>query len=146
MQQVEVARTFSAPPEQIWSVYTDHAGWKSWARMTHSSLVVEGNSHKNGTGAVRCLGSHGMNAHEEILDFDPPNRMTYRVVKGGLGMKNHFGEVLFAPTGTGTRVTWRCRFDAAIPGLGPAMRLLVTRVFRKALDGLAQHSSPDGPA
>lgn len=146
MQQVTVTRTFSATPEQVWNVYTDHAGWKSWARMTHSSLVVEGKSNKNGTGAVRCLGSYGMNSHEEILDFEPPHRMTYRVVKGGLGIKNHFGEVLFEPSGTGTRVTWRCRFDSAIPGFGPAMRLLITRVFQRALDGLAQQCFTDGPA
>ena len=55
MQNVEVTRTFSATPEQVWNVYTDHAGWKSWAGMTHSSLHVIGNPHKNGTGAVRRL-------------------------------------------------------------------------------------------
>lgn len=27
-------------------------------------------------------------------------------------------------------------------GLGPLMRILVTRVFRKALDGLAHHAFP----
>ena len=145
MQNVEVTRTFSATPEQLWRVYTDHAGWKAWAGMTHSSLDLQGTPDPNGTGAVRCLGSYGINAHEEILDFDPPRRMTYRVVKGGLGMKNHLGEVLFEPSGRGTKITWRCRFDSKIPGLGGIMRIFVTRVFRTALEGLARHSVPDGP-
>jgi uncharacterized protein YndB with AHSA1/START domain len=146
MQNVEVTRTFSATPEQVWNVYNDHAGWKSWAGISHSSLDVEGSPDKNGTGAVRRLGSYGFDAHEEILDFDPPMRMTYRVLKGGLGMKNHLGEVLFEPAGNGTRITWRCRFDSKIPGLGWMMRLIVIRVFRDALDGLAQHSFPDDPS
>ena len=146
MQNVEVTRTFSATPEQVWNVYTDHACWNSWAGVTHSSLDVVGNPDKNGTGAVRCLGTYGMNAHEEILDFAPPRRMTYRVVKGGLGIKNHLGEVLFDPAGNGTQITWRCRFDTKVPGFGRIMRAIVTRVFRDALDGLERHSFPDDPS
>ena len=145
MQNVEVRRTVSATPEQVWDVYTNHGSWKSWAGMTHSSLFVAGTPHKNGTGAVRRLGSYGFKAHEEILDFDPPKRMTYRVVKGMPAMKNHLGEVLFEPSGKGTRITWRCRFDSRVPGFGPILRLYITRFFRNALDGLAQHSFPDGP-
>ena len=137
MQKVEVTRTFSATPDQVWNVYTDHAGWKSWAGMTHSSLDVEGKAHKNGTGAVRCLGTYGVNAHEEILDFDPPKRMTYQIVKGGLGMKNHLGEVLFEPAGDRTKITWRCRFDSKVPGFSRIMRGIVTRVFHDTLEGLA---------
>ena len=58
-------------------------------------------------------------------------------------MKNHHGEVSCEPEGGGTRITWRCRFDSKIPGLGWPMGFFVTRVFRKALDGLAAHAFPD---
>ena len=87
-----------------------------------------------------------MYAHEEILDFDPPKRMTYRVVKGGLGMKNHLGEVFFEPAGDGTKITWRCRFDSKVPGFSWIMRGIVTRVFHDALDGLERHCFPDDPS
>jgi uncharacterized protein YndB with AHSA1/START domain len=146
MYEVEVSRTIAAAPAEVWNVYTDHAGWKAWAGISHSSLEVSGRPDKNGTGAVRCLGSYGMNAREEILDFEPPRRMTYRLVKGGLGMKNHLGEVLLEPSGRGTKITWRCRFDAAVPGLGPILRVFVSRVFRTALDGLARRRFPDAPS
>ena len=66
--------------------------------------------------------------------------------EGGLPMKNHLGEVVFEPDGDGTLVTWRCRFDSKIPGLGGPLRVIVTRVFRTALDGLARHAFPDRPA
>jgi len=145
MQSIEVTRTLSATPEQIWNVYTDHAGWKAWAGISHSSLYVEGEPDKNGTGAVRRLGTYGFYAHEEILEFDPPRRMTYRVVKGGLGMKNHLGEVLLEPAGDRTRITWRCRFDSKVPGFSRIMRRIVNRFFRDALDGLARNCFPDDP-
>ena len=103
---------------------------------------MEGTPDRNGTGAVRAFGSGPVTAFEEVLEFEPPKRMTYRVVKGA-PMKNHHGEVLFEPEGEGTRVTWRCRFDPKIPGMGWILGILVKRTFRTALDGLAAHAFPD---
>jgi uncharacterized protein YndB with AHSA1/START domain len=143
VQQVEVVRRFNAPPQAVWDVYTDHAGWKTWAGVGGSRLATEGKPERNGTGAVRVLGNGPVRAFEEILDFEPPKRMTYRVVKGGLPMRDHLGEVRFEPDGEGTRVVWSCRFESRIPGLGGLMRRAVTRVFRNALEGLARHSFPD---
>ena len=146
MPQVEVVRCFPAPPQSVWDVYTDHANWSAWAGIPKSRLATEGSPDRNGTGAVRVLGQGPASAHEEVLEFEPPKRMTYRVVKGPLPMKNHLGEVMFEPDGDGTRVTWRCRFDSRVPGLGWPMRALVTRIFRNALEGLARHSFPGPPA
>jgi uncharacterized protein YndB with AHSA1/START domain len=143
MTSVDVERHFTAPVEEVWKVYTDHAGWSAWAGFSKSKLEVEGNPDRNGTGAVRAFGSGGITTFEEILEFDPPRRMSYRVIKGGLPMKNHHGEVVFEPEGDGTRVTWCCRFDSKVPGLGWLMGAFVTRFFRAALDGLASHSFPD---
>ena len=69
--------------------------------------------------------------------------MTYRLVSGGLPMKDHLGEVTFEPDGEGTRVVWRCRFDSRIPGLGGLLQRFVTRFFESALEGLARRHFPD---
>jgi uncharacterized protein YndB with AHSA1/START domain len=139
MQQVEVVRRFDAPPEQVWKIYTDHAGWSSWAGLGRARLATEGHPDRNGVGAVRCFTKAGISAYEEVLSFEPPKRMTYRVVRGGIPiMTNHLGEVRLEPDGAGTRLTWRCRFDSSVPGLGPPMRWMVTRLFRRALEGLAR--------
>lgn len=143
MPSVEVERHFDAPIEDVWKVYTDHAGWSAWAGFSKSWLEVEGREDRNGTGAVRAFGSGGVTAYEEVLEFDPPKRMTYRVVRGGLPMKNHLGEVVLSREDGGTRLTWRCRFDSKVPGLGGLMKFFVTRVFRGALEGLARHAFPD---
>jgi SAM-dependent methyltransferase/uncharacterized protein YndB with AHSA1/START domain len=139
MQQVDVMRRFDAPPEQVWKIYTDHAGWSSWAGLGRARLATEGHPDRNGVGAVRCFTNAGISVYEEVLSFEPPKRMTYRVVRGGIPiMTNHLGEVRLEPDGAGTRLTWRCRFDSSVPGLGPPMRWMVTRLFRRALEGLAR--------
>ena len=143
MQQVEVERRFSAPPQAVWDVYTDHARWSEWAGFARSWLEVEGRPDRNGSGAVRAFGSGPVRAFEEVLDFEPPKRMTYRLVRGGLPLRDHLGEVVFEPDGDGTRVVWRCRFESKLPGLGGLLRVAVTRVFRQALEGLARRHFPD---
>ncbi len=143
MQHVEVRRHFAAPPDAVWRVYTDHANWSAWAGFQRSWLERPGSPDPNGTGALRGFATGPVRVFEEILEFEPPKRMSYRVVRGGLPMKNHRGEVVLEPEGDGTHVVWRCRFESRVPGLGGLQRLLVRRVFRNALDGLARFAFPD---
>jgi len=139
MQHVEVERRFEASPAEVWKIYTDHAGWSRWAGLGRARLATEGSPDRNGVGAVRCFTTGGISVFEEVLTFEPPKRMTYRVVKGGIPiMRDHLGEVVLEPDGAGTRLIWRCRFDSSVPGLGAPMRWMVTRMFRRALEGLAR--------
>jgi hypothetical protein len=71
--------------------------------------------------------------------------MTYRIVKGFPLVRDHFGEVDFEPDGDGTLIIWRCRLQSRIPGLGGPIRRAVTRMFARALDGLAAQRFPDRP-
>jgi len=146
MPTVEVERHFAAPIEEVWKVYTDHAGWNRWAGFSTSRLDVEGKSDPNGTGAVRAFGSAGAIAYEEILEFDAPKRMTYRVLRGGPPMKNHLGEAVLTPEAGGTRLVWRCRFESKIPGLGGPLKFFLTRFLSKALAGLEKNFFPNRPA
>jgi uncharacterized protein YndB with AHSA1/START domain len=143
VQQVEVIRRFDAAPQAVWDVYTDHARWSEWSGLGASRLEREGKPHRNGAGALRALGPRMLPAREEVLEFEPPRRMTYRIVSGGLPIKNHLGEVRFEPDGAGTRLVWRCRFESRVPGLGGLQQRLVTRFFRGALEGLARRHFPD---
>lgn len=143
MQHVEVKRRFRAPVDEVWGKYTDHAGWKNWAGFSRSWLEKEGAPDRNGIGCVRGFGSNGVNVYEEVVEWEPTRRFAYRIVRGGLPMKGHYGEVTFEPDGDGTLVTWRCRFDSKIPGLGWAMRMFVERIFRSALAGLAKRYFPE---
>ena len=139
MQEVEVSHRYDAPPQAVWDVYTDHARWSEWAGTPGSRLTKQGSPDPNGTGAVRAFVG---GLREEVLDFEPPKRMTYTVTAGLFPVKDHLGEVRFEPDGDGTRIVWRCRFESKIPGLGGLLRRVVVSSFTKALEGLEHHSFP----
>jgi len=135
---VEVQQVFAAPIETVWDRYTDHVSWTEWAGLGRVRLDREGVPTPNGVGCVREFSSFGAKVYEEVLTFDRPRRMTYRIVRGGLPIRAHLGEVLFEPRDGGTLVTWRCQFESRIPGLGGVFRAFITRLFRNALQALAR--------
>jgi uncharacterized protein YndB with AHSA1/START domain len=136
MQHVEVTHRYEASPQEVWDVYTDHARWSEWSGFPGSRLVREGESDRNGRGAVRAFAG---GVREEVLDFEPAKRMTYTVVGGPFPIRNHLGEVTFEPDGGGTRVVWRCRFEPKVPLTGGLLRRFIAGSFRRALAGLAAH-------
>ena len=142
MQKIEVEHRYAAPPQAVWDVYTDHAGWKDWAGVPKSRLAKEGSPDPNGVGCIRELGAGPSKALEEVMDFEPPKRMTYHLVGGIMPIRDHFGEVLFETDGDGTRIVWRCRFESKIPGLGWLLRRGVTGFFKAALRGLERVHFP----
>ncbi len=142
MQQIEVSRTIPAPLAAVFARYTDHAGWSSWAGLGRVRLGREGRPERDGTGCVRVIGGGPLAVHEEVLSFEPPRRMTYRVVKGLLPMRDHFGEVAFEAVPEGTRIVWRCRFESALPGAGPATAWVVRQVFARVLRKLSALTFP----
>ena len=143
MQHVRIDRYLHAPVEAVFDTYTDHVGWADWGGLPAASLDKEGDPPPNGTGCVRVFGPPAFAAYEEILEFTRPKRMTYRVLRGGIPIKNHFGEVDFEAEGEGTRIRWHAQFDPKIPGTGALIRIGLTRFFRGVLDGLAEHRFPD---
>ena len=138
MQQVEVQQQFAAPVQTVWDRYTDHVSWTDWAGLGRVRLERTGVPAPNGVGCVREISSMGVKVYEEVLSFDVPRRMTYRIVRGGLPISDHLGEVMFEPRDGGTLVTWRCRFESRIPGLGGVFKAFITRLFRNALRNLSQ--------
>ena len=143
MQEVSVSRTVAAPRQQAWDLYTDHVSWQDWAGLGRVHLDREGDPAPNGSGCVRVITSAGMPVYEEILEFDVPTRMTYSLVKGAMPIRDHLGEVDFSDDGEGTLIEWRARFNSKIPGLGWLLKLVVQRVFNKAMDGFERRLAED---
>ncbi len=139
METVAVTRSIPAPRERVWEVYTDWVSWSDWAGIGRVRLGREGSPSPNGTGCVRVIRSAGVSVEEEIVSFDPPSSMSYRVVRGGIPIKNHLGEVFFEDQGGSTLVRWRCRFASRIPGLGFLWRAIVRSVFQRTLAALERY-------
>jgi uncharacterized protein YndB with AHSA1/START domain len=132
MRRVEVEQIIEAPPEAVFARYTDHAGWSRWAGAGKVSLAREGSPDRNGIGCVRAFEA-AMGLQEEVIEFDPPTHMAYRVVRGGFPIKDHRGDVRFEPHTRGTRVVWSCEFGSRVPFSAGAMERFVRLVFRVLL-------------
>ena len=141
MQRVEVQQLIAAPVQRVWDQYTDHVSWTEWAGLGRVRLECQGVPAPNGVGCVRQITNMGVSVYEEVLSFDAPRRMTYRVVRGAMPITNHLGEVVFEPRDGGTLVTWRCQFDSRVPGLGGVFRAFIARLFRNGLRSLARRLS-----
>jgi uncharacterized protein YndB with AHSA1/START domain len=136
MERVEVERVIPQPIERVFDRYTDHAGWSDWAGVGKVRLVQEGAPDRNGVGAVRAFASTP-GLREEVVLFERPSRMEYRVTAGPVPMKDHLGEVMFAREGeNATRLTWRVSFRSKIPGIGWLIARGLGVLFRRMLSGL----------
>jgi uncharacterized protein YndB with AHSA1/START domain len=132
MEKIKVERVIEAPPAAVFERYTDHAGWSRWAGIGKVLLAREGSTARNGVGAVRAFAS-APGLKEEVVSFEPPTRMTYRVISGGFPIKEHFGEVEFEPHPRGTKVVWTCSFDSRVPFTAGAMARFIEKMFAKLL-------------
>lgn len=139
MHEVEVRSRIRAPRERVFEVYTDHLSWNEWARIGRVRLEREGTPRPNGVGCVRVISANGISVYEEVVEFQRPTRMRYRVVRGGLPVRDHLGTVEFLDDNGGTQVVWSCRFESKIPGLGILWRAIIAKVFRDTLRGLERY-------
>jgi uncharacterized protein YndB with AHSA1/START domain len=139
MKYLTVEHAYNIPVKKLWDIYTAYDSWNRWAGFSTSVLSNEGKSSRYGTGAVRCLGSMGVNTYEEILEFEPPVRFTYTVKKGGLPMKSHLGEVLLSEKDGITTLTWKCRFEPSYNLIGSLMRIFIKFIFKRSLKGLEKY-------
>jgi uncharacterized protein YndB with AHSA1/START domain len=137
MPRVEVEHVIEAPPEAVFARYTDHVGWSRWAGAGKVSLAREGTPDRNGVGAVRAF-ERAMGLQEEVIEFEPPRHMAYRVVRGGFPIKDHRGDVRFEPHPRGTRIVWSVELGSRIPFTAGVVARLVGVVFRKLLDRFEQ--------
>jgi hypothetical protein len=78
---------------------------------------------------VRSLHLVGPPTREEIVEFEPPHRLRYRLLSG-LPFRDYIGEVTIEPEGTGSRLSTDLCFRTRIPGthiFGPIAIRLATR-------------------
>ena len=119
---------FAATPDRVFAALTDHVGF---GRVLGEDIRLEreGVPAPNGLGAVRAIRARGLTVREEVVRWEAPHAMDYRVV-GGAPLRNHLGQIRVAPDGSGARVDYRIRFDWPLY-LGGS---LVGRVLARSLE------------
>ena len=137
-REIVVEHRFTAVVDVVWEKVSDHCGMRRWLVPGMSvRLQREGEPAPNGKGAVRVIEGAGVRAVEEIVEFEPPNRMVY-VVLSGFPIKEHRGEIRLEPEGSTTRLVWTVGFDPRYPGTGGILRWIVRGVFSRGLRRLEE--------
>jgi uncharacterized protein YndB with AHSA1/START domain len=126
-------RDFSKPPERIFDYLSEH---ENLAELFGADItrLRDGDTERNGVGSVRRLKVGPMPPFEEtVTEFRRPERIEYRITKGG-PLRGHLGVMTFAPDGRGgTSFHYDIRLASPIPGLAALVRASLTRSVSKAL-------------
>jgi len=138
MRTIDVAATAhtDAPATTVWPILADTNGWPSWSPNDHAELERAGTPIADGVGAIRVLHTGRIVVREEIVVFDAPERLEYRLLSG-LPVRDYQATVTLAPDGSGTRIEWSASFRSAVPGLGWVLRPALRRVVQAFASALA---------
>jgi uncharacterized protein YndB with AHSA1/START domain len=138
MQTIDISEHIHAPVERVWEFFTNHEGYIVFKGCSKAKLLEEGRDERNGAGAVRLERVLWVTFIEDIVTFDPPNRLEYRVKKSTIpGLWHEIGTMDFTTCGTATDVHWVTRFEVRIPLVGwlmaPILRIVFGTVFQNLL-------------
>jgi uncharacterized protein YndB with AHSA1/START domain len=137
MRSFELESEIAAPAERVFAVISDHVGWRDWAGVQEVVLRQRGDPAPNGLGAIRVIRRGGLAIEEEVVSFEPPKRITYRV-QAGIPVRDCEVEIRLTPAGAATRVSWSVRFRPLVPGTGGLLERLIRARLADALAGLAR--------
>ena len=139
MAEFVLQTSVAAPPEIVFDVLTDHRAYPGYTPLRKVKLEREGSPDANGVGAIRALHAVGPPIREEVLEFEEPRRLVYRMLSGA-PVNNHVGTVTLAPEGDGTRVTWRIETTPTVPIGGFAVVGIVRLAVSQLLGGIAKEA------
>ena len=119
MFSIFVQRTINKPIEEVFALLSDHANYSQFKGIDESSLIKQGTENKNGLGAVREIVAAGACLHEEIVAFDPPHLLGYKITYSKpLPYDHQLGEIKLTEKDGKTYVEWRSQGRITTPILG----------------------------
>jgi len=130
-----------APRDLVWDVLRDSAGYSGWGMW--ESSVVEAPApgvDPDGTGSVRVLKSGRRTLREEIVAYEPPKRLQYRVHSGIFPAKDYLGTVVLTEAGDGTDIHWSSEFASSLPLMRGPLEKGFTKVLGQVAESLAREA------
>ena len=128
-----------APVEQVWPLLGEAARWRDWSFLTRSELVREGSPDRDGVGAVRRFSRYGFGSREEVVVWDPPHHLGYRILSG-FPVRDYRADVTLEETGTGTRIEWVGSYEPKWPGTGRLLGYALPKMMQRFADGVARYA------
>ena len=139
MPAFTVEKTVAAPQSIVFEVLTDHRGYSAISPIRSSTLEREGDPAPNGVGAIRVLKTLGPAIREEITEYLPGERFSYRLLSGA-PLRDHAVTVVLTERTDGTNVAYRIDTTPTIPVIGRAVIPIVKMSVRQLLDWAAQEA------
>ena len=135
MATYQVTGRSDAPPDQVFALLADGAGWSRWAgaMIVRSWWEREGSPPPGGVGAIRRLGLGRLSSREEIVEYAAPHHLAYTWLTN-FPVRDYRADVRVEPDGAGSRITWGGNFTPAFPGGAAVMQ----RFFRRTVGGFVK--------
>jgi uncharacterized protein YndB with AHSA1/START domain len=133
---LDFSRTVAAPVETVWEVLSDLRGMSDYTRVRRVEIERDGDPPPNGLGAIRALYAVGPPIREEIIAFEPPRHLSYRMLSGA-PVRDHVGTIELEPAGVGTRMGYVLETTPKLPLTGFALIPVVRFVVEDIVSGIA---------
>jgi uncharacterized protein YndB with AHSA1/START domain len=138
-QELHFQETIRAPIDRVFEFLADH---QNFASLFGGScrVVRAGKSEPNGRGSVRRVGSGLLSFDEQIVTFERPQRIEYKIVRGG-PIKDHLGTIVLKEVrevddagarSEQTAIDYTIRFKGKLPLLGPLTARLLQFGWRRS--------------
>ena len=134
-----VTAVTSAPVEVVWPLLGEARRWSDWSFLSRTVLEREGSPHPDGVGAVRRFTRFGVGSREEVLAWDPPGHLAYRILSG-FPVRDYRADVTLVPEGGGTRIDWAGTYEPRWPGTGPLLSAVLPHMMQRFADGVARYA------
>ena len=125
----------SAPRDVVWNVIAEVQYYSDWGIWSRAELEREGAPDRQGVGAIRKLTKSPVVSREEVIEFEPGERLVYRLLSG-LPVSDYIGAVSLSDDQGGTRITWRSQWTSRAPG----MKRLITKAITEVSDLAAREA------
>jgi hypothetical protein len=129
---------------EVWPLIGEARRWKEWSFLTRSDLVRTGQPAPDGVGAVRRFTRYGIGSREEVVAWDPPHHLAYRILSG-FPVRHYRADVELTPDGSGTTIEWSATFDELIPGTGRLTEFVLSRMLGGFATSAARYADASRP-
>ncbi|MBD8525966.1 SRPBCC family protein [Pseudomarimonas arenosa] len=153
MRTIHVTRQLNSPIDHVFDLLADHAGYTRFPGVRAARVTRAGQSDRNGLGAVRVIDLGNAWFEEEIIEFEPPTRLGYLILRSKPPMEHQGGRITLTANEQGCLAEWTSTFRISVPVAGPLLTWFavksISRGFAavlKTVERLAAESSTQASA
>ncbi len=97
---------------------------------TARNWSARGDPVPDGVGAIRVFTRRPITSREEVVAFEPPSPLGYRLLSG-LPVRDYSAEVRLTPQGAETEIHWRSEFESGVPGMSAFIGRIIPGVAER---------------